>query len=80
LLDTYVVDPEPYRLVDYDLLPGREQRSALRGAVSPYLTNVLTVDGEGSGPIEAFVTALGETLNETRHHSELSGRWLLVRR
>ena len=26
--------------------------------------NVLTIDGEGTGPIEAFVTALGETLNE----------------
>jgi 2-isopropylmalate synthase len=26
--------------------------------------NVLTIDGEGSGPIEAFVTALVETLNE----------------
>ena len=25
---------------------------------------MLTIDGEGSGPIEAFVTALGETLNE----------------
>jgi 2-isopropylmalate synthase len=63
LLDTYVVDPEPYRLVDYDLLPGREQdqRCVARVAVSE---NVLTIDGEGSGPIEAFVTALGETLNE----------------
>ena len=62
LLDI-VVDPEPYRLVDYDLLPGREQdqRCVARVAVSE---NVLTIDGEGTGPIEAFVTALGETLNE----------------
>jgi 2-isopropylmalate synthase len=63
LLDTYVVDSEPYRLVDYDLLPGREQdqRCVARVGASD---NVLTIDGEGSGPIEAFVTALGETLNE----------------
>ena len=63
LLDTYVVDSEPYRLVDYDLLTGREQdqRCVARVAVSE---NTLTIDGEGSGPIEAFVTALGETLNE----------------
>lgn len=63
LLDTYVVDNEPYRLVDYDLLPGREQdqRCVARVGASD---NVLTIDGEGSGPIEAFVTALGETLNE----------------
>ena len=63
LLDTYVVDSEPYRLVDYDLLPGREQdqRCVARVAASE---NVLTIDGEGSGPIEAFVTALVETLNE----------------
>ena len=63
LLDTYVVDSEPYRLVDYDLLPGREhdQRCVARVAASE---NVLTIDGEGSGPIEAFVNALVETLNE----------------
>jgi len=63
LLDTYVVDSKPYRLVDYDLLTGRkrDQRCVARVAVSE---NTLTIDGEGSGPIEAFVTALGETLNE----------------
>ena len=39
----------------------RDQRCVARVAASE---NTLTIDGEGSGPIEAFVTALGETLNE----------------
>lgn len=63
LIATYSVDAGPYRLVDYDLLPGREQdqRCVARVEVSD---NMVTVDGEGSGPIEAFVNALVETLNE----------------
>ena len=63
LLATYSVDSGPYRLVDYDLLSGREQdqRCVARVEVSE---NLVTIDAEGSGPIEAFVNALVETLNE----------------
>jgi len=63
LLATYSVDKGPYRLVDYDLLSGREQdqRCVARIEASE---NVVTIDAEGSGPIEAFVNALVETLNE----------------
>ena len=63
LLDTYGVDSGPYRLVDYDLLAGREedQRCVARVDAS---ANIVTIDGEGSGPIEAFVNALAATLNE----------------
>ena len=47
----------------YDLLAGREedQRCVARVDVSD---NVVTIDGEGSGPIEAFVNAMAATLNE----------------
>lgn len=63
LLSEYVEVTEPYRLVDYDLLSGREQdqRCVARVAVSD---NVITLDAEGSGPIEAFVNAMIDTLNE----------------
>ena len=63
LIATYAVESGPYRLVDYDLLSGREQdqRCVARVEVSD---NQVTVDGEGSGPIEAFVNALVTTLNE----------------
>ncbi|RPG31977.1 MAG: 2-isopropylmalate synthase [Gammaproteobacteria bacterium TMED92] len=63
LLDIYGVDSGPYQLVDYDLLAGREedQRCVARVDASG---NTVTIDGEGSGPIEAFVNALAATLNE----------------
>ncbi len=62
-LKEYVVESGPYRLQDYDLLSGREsdQRCVARVVVSEQL---VTIDGEGSGPIEAFVNGLVETLNE----------------
>lgn len=63
LIATYSVDSGPYRLVDYDLLSGREedQRCVARVEIN---ASVVTIDGEGSGPIEAFVNAMVETLNE----------------
>jgi 2-isopropylmalate synthase len=63
LLDEYVVDGGPYRLLDFDLLTGREadQRCVARVEVSE---QQVTIDGEGSGPIEAFVNGMVETLNE----------------
>ncbi len=63
LLDEYVVESGPYRLIDYDLLTSREadQRCVARVEVSE---QHVTIDGEGSGPIEAFVNGMVETLNE----------------
>ncbi len=62
-LAEYVVESGPYRLQDYDLLTGRgdDQRIVARVVVSE---QTVTIDGEGSGPIEAFVNGLVETLNE----------------
>jgi len=63
LLSEYVVESGPYKLLDYDLLTGREddQRCVARVVVSE---QQVTIDGEGSGPIEAFVNGMVETLNE----------------
>ncbi len=63
LLDEYVADGGPYRLLDFDLLTGRQsdQRCVARVEVSE---QQMTIDGEGSGPIEAFVNGMVETLNE----------------
>lgn len=63
LIETYTNQDGPYKLIDYDLLTGRErdQRCVARIEVSE---STVTVDAEGSGPIEAFVNALVETLNE----------------
>ncbi len=63
LLEEYVADQGPYKLLDFDLLTGRrmDQRCVARVEVSE---QQVTIDGEGSGPIEAFVNALAATLNE----------------
>ncbi len=63
LFDEYVVESGPYKLINYDLLVGREsdQRVVAQIEVSE---NKVTIDGEGTGPIDAFVNGLVETLNE----------------
>ncbi len=63
LKSEYVVASGPYRLVDFDLLTGRssDQRCVARVEVNE---QQVTIDGEGSGPIEAFVNGMVETLNE----------------
>lgn len=63
LLNEYVVESGPYKLIDYDLSSGgaADQRCVARLEVN---NKAVTVDGEGSGPIEAFVNALVSTLNE----------------
>ncbi len=63
LIDEYVRDQGPYRLVDFVLLTAGngDQRCVARIEASE---QPITVDGEGKGPIEAFVNGLEETLNE----------------
>jgi len=63
LISNYIVDSGPYKLVGYDLLSAKEegQRCVAKVEISESL---VTIDGEGSGPIEAFVNAMADTLNE----------------
>ncbi len=63
LIEMYAVDSGPYRLVDYDLLHGAAgaQRCTARVEASEQM---VTISGEGSGPIEAFVNGIVEVLNE----------------
>ena len=63
LIDEYVVDDGPYRLVDYDLTHGaaNAQRCVAHLEVSDQRVDIA---GEGSGPIEAFVNGMVATLNE----------------
>ncbi|MEM1437106.1 MAG: 2-isopropylmalate synthase, partial [Pseudomonadota bacterium] len=60
----YQIEAGPYQLRDYDLLPGRDD--ADQRIVARLLANdqQISIDGQGSGPIEAFVNGLVETLNE----------------
>lgn len=59
----YQIEQGPYVLKDYDLLPGRDadQRVLARLTAND---QQISIDGQGSGPIEAFVNGLVETLNE----------------
>lgn len=63
LIEQYVKEDGPYRLLDYDLLSGKnsDQRCVSRIEVNE---QSMTVDGEGTGPIDAFVNSLSGTLNE----------------
>ena len=63
LIDEYLCEDGPYRLVDYDLTQGEdgEQRCEATLEVSE---NAVRIAGQGSGPIEAFVNGMVDTLNE----------------
>ena len=63
LLSEYSDDSGPYKLVRYELSDGdtQDQKCLAEVEVSQ---NLVSISGEGSGPIEAFVNAMVETLNE----------------
>ena len=63
LVKEYLVDAEPYRLIEYDLAHAADdaQRCIARVAVPD---GEVRVEGVGTGPIEAFVNAMSTTLNE----------------
>ena len=63
LLDEYANESGPYRLVDFDVLTGRQAGQRCIARVEAAEQQV-TIDGEGTGPIDAFVNGLQETLNE----------------
>ena len=63
LCDEFLADSGPYRLIDYalDQTAGDRQRCVARLAVPD---GEVSLVGEGTGPIEAFVNAMATTLNE----------------
>ena len=63
LVKEYLVDAEPYRLIEYDLAHAADdaQRCIARVAVPD---GEVRVEGVGTGPIEAFINAMSTTLNE----------------
>ena len=63
LLDEYRVEGGPYRLLDYDLRHGAEGRQCCAARLE-VAGQPVAISGEGSGPIEAFVNGMVETLNE----------------
>lgn len=62
LIAEYVVESGPYRLIDYDL--AREEDLQRCDAQVEVSESEVAISGKGSGPIEAFVNGLVETLNE----------------
>jgi 2-isopropylmalate synthase len=63
LIEEYVVDSGPYRLIDYDLRRGERQSQRCEAKIE-VSENTVSISGDGSGPIEAFVNGMVETLNE----------------
>jgi len=63
LMEEYVVDNGPYRLLNFDLLSGRQADQRVVAQIEVSASRV-TIEGEGTGPIEAFVNGLVDTLNE----------------
>lgn len=63
LLSVYVSDSGPYRLLDYDLLHGDNENQRCTARIEASEQKV-DIDGEGSGPIEAFVNGMVKALNE----------------
>ncbi len=61
--DEYVVESGPYRLLDYDLSHGEGDSQRCDARVDVAAQSV-DVSGEGTGPIDAFLNAMVETLNE----------------
>jgi 2-isopropylmalate synthase len=53
----------PYQLIDYQLQSMEDGRQACEARIT-VAENEMTVQGEGTGPIDAFVDGLVSTLNE----------------
>ena len=63
LIEEYAVQSGPYRLMDYDLSHGEGGAQRCKAHIEVSQSQV-DIAGEGSGPIEAFVNGMVETLNE----------------
>lgn len=64
LVVEYQVEDGPYTLEQYTLSNKDEDQGTMINAVVRVSESRIAVKGEGSGPIEALVNALSETLNE----------------
>ncbi len=53
----------PYQLVDYKVSSGEAEQEYCQANIK-VAENEISVEGEGSGPIDAFIAGLVETLNE----------------
>ena len=63
LIDEYLCEDGPYRLIDYDLTQGDDGAQCCE-AMLEVSENAVHIAGQGSGPIEAFVNGMVDTLNE----------------
>ncbi len=63
LFDTFEVQDGPYALMNYDLT-NVEGELLVCSALIQVSENEVSIEGKGSGPIEAFVNAMVSTLNE----------------
>ena len=63
LIDEYLCEDGPYRLIDYDLTQGEDDAQRCE-AMLEVSESAVRIDGQGSGPIEAFVNGMVDTLNE----------------
>lgn len=63
LFDNFEAQDGPYALLDYELLNASADLMECSGTVQ-VSENEVAIQGEGSGPIEAFVNAMVTTLNE----------------
>ena len=63
LLEEYVADSGPFRLLDYDLSKD-DSGLQLCNATIEAAKQKMQIEGSGSGPIAAFINGLVETLNE----------------
>ena len=63
LLEVYAVDAGPYRLLGYDLMHGSDGAQRCRAQLE-VSEQIVAIDGEGTGPIAAFVNGIVAALNE----------------
>ena len=63
LIDEYLCEDGPYRLIDYDLTQGEDGAQRCEATLE-LSENAVRIAGQGSGPIEAFVNGMVDTLNE----------------
>ena len=63
LIDEYLCEDGPYRLIDYDLTQGEDGGQCCEATLE-VSENSVCIAGQGSGPIEAFVNGMVDTLNE----------------
>ena len=63
LIDEYLCEDGPYRLIDYDLAQVDDGGERCEATLE-VSENAVRISGRGSGPIEAFVNGMVDTLNE----------------